>query len=208
MKQIVENIKIEVIDSAQMQAKKTLIDTQIILDRPTFENSGQISIPKGPPCEFYEVKDVNYLMLMSTVPFDMMINNMVLINTSQFSFINRTKRITVSIQCNPYHETMINFVYGELKYGNRDVAAKLTQPNFGTRWDRVLKNIVIDSNDQNTVDMAGSYPSEYSKFIHYSEDDKYQFGLNPNEVSSRLQPCLNVTPKDSENETKISHIII
>ena len=209
MRQIIQEISMSVIDPGINAPKRSLVDTKLILDEPAFENSGQITIPSGPPCEFYEVKNVNFLTLISDTSFDILINNMVLMNTNHFSFVNRTKQMTISIQCNPYKSLCINFTYGTLKLGNQDVAMKMSQPNFGTRWDRVLKNIIIESNDSNTVDTSSNYKSEYSNYIHYNHDaaDAYQFGMNPGEQSSRLQPCLNVT-NDNESGQKISHIII
>ena len=52
-----------------------------IMDTPLFHNSGMLRVPVGDSTCFYELNNVNYVWLNSEHNFDLLINDVVIINT-------------------------------------------------------------------------------------------------------------------------------
>lgn len=146
MEQLVQELKIYTIDSRQFNPRRDAMPVKRIMDTPIFHNSGLLRIPIGDSTCFYELNDVNYVWLDSSHNFDLLINDSVIINTSQFSYINQYRNIKVAIQSVREREQQIQFVYGNFELGDEDTGLYVIRDNCGAKWDRVLKNIVMNIN--------------------------------------------------------------
>lgn len=150
MEQIIQTYQISKYNTTGTDAKQVMFDKQIILDNPSFENFGTLNIPKGCNDEYYEIKLVNYVFLNSECPFDLLIDNAVLISVKQFSFVNPYKTINLSIRANCNHPLAINFVYGQVQDGSQGSATKIigNQSIQTSSWNKVVKNLKVSNNCQ------------------------------------------------------------
>lgn len=162
MNQLIEELKVFTIDNKQTSPRRNDLVIKSIIDEPIFHNSGNLRIPKMPgDCtSFYELKDVNYVFLHSTENFDLLINDLVMFNTSQFSFINRNRFITIAIRPSAVQDLFVEFVYGNVDLGDESQAVALTKPTCGAKWDRVLKNIIL------TRDLTNTAPIVFPQVSH------------------------------------------
>lgn len=162
MDQILQSIQISKYNTTDDSSKKILIDKLYTIDDPIFENYGRINIPSGNTDEFFELRDVNFVFLMSDCPFNLLISDLVVISTKHFSFINPNSTITLSIQANDQYNLQIEYCYGLLKSGDQDQAIQLTKSvNSNLKWNRVLKNIILET-DENISDLAADKRKEQS----------------------------------------------
>ena len=152
MYQLVEEFKVFTIDDKKFGQRRENMLIKSIIDEPLYHNSGTLRIPRTiDTTSFYELKDVNYLFLYGSCNFDLLISDMVMFNTSQFSFINRNRSISVAIRPSNIEDISIDFVYGNIELGDEDPAIALTKPTCGAKWDRVLKNLILTKDMSNTI---------------------------------------------------------
>ena len=151
MEQLVQELKIYTIDSRQFNPRRDAMPVKRIMDTPLFHNSGMLRVPVGDSTCFYELNNVNYVWLNSEHNFDLLINDVVIINTSQFSYINQYRNIKVAVQSVREREQQIQFVYGNFELGDESDGIHLITPECSSKWDKVLKNIILDI-DPNSLD--------------------------------------------------------
>lgn len=220
MDQIIETIQISKYNTTGTESKQNLIDKKYTLDDPTFENYGRIQVPCGDANSFFELKDVNFVYLFSTCPFNLLINNLVIINTRQFSFINPNKTITVSISNDNDYNLEIEYCYGLLKCGDQDAAIKTVSSSMGVKWDRVLKNVVIESTNE-----EGDLPSvvndsdfnKRKKFVNFdvpsniTKQEKTKPKCSCSDISNRksaVQKVQKVENITKTNDGRIRYITV
>lgn len=203
MEQIIQTVQLSKYNTSGSENKSILLDKKYTLDNPIFENAGKLNIPKGSNCEFHQLNDVNYIYLYSDCPFNLLINNLVIINTTQFSFVNTNKTISVAIETNVKYDLTIDFVYGTLKAGQQDVAAKQIQNTnkSSAKWDRVLKNIILETKPEDVVDdykYTNSNSNNINNNITCENFDatveqcntcKHYFDNIPNFADTNSMPC-------------------
>lgn len=147
MNQLIQEMKLFSIESAQFTPRRDAMAIKNIIDDPIYHNSGTLKVPKMPiqrdSTTFYELKDVNYVFLNSKTNFDLLINDMVIFNTSQFAYVNRHRYVTVAVASLTLEDLFIDFVYGNVNLGDEAAGAGLVSPACSAKWDRTLKNIVL-----------------------------------------------------------------
>ncbi len=139
MEQLIQEIKTWVTESREFTPRKDGMMIKNIIDEPTYHNSGRLHVSKGKCGTFHELKNVNFIFLNSNKPFDLLLDDAVLINTSQFSFMNRHRDISVAIQAFPNEEFFIDFCYGNVKLGDEQ---KAFHSLYSSKWDITIKNII------------------------------------------------------------------
>ena len=145
MKQLVGELKLSVIDSSQLSSRRDALYYKTILDNPLYYNSGTLDL-LGDSSSFYELKQVNYVYLLSKTNFNLLINNKVVLNTQHFMYVNQYRYLDIAVQCQPINHYEVEFTYGRLHLGDESSGMnvldqdKCKQP---AKWDRVLKNIVL-----------------------------------------------------------------
>ena len=153
MDQLIQEMKLFSIDSNQFTPRRDGMTIKNIIDEPTFHNAGKLRVPAGDSTTFYELKNINYVFLNSEQNFDLLLDDTIIINSSQFAFVNRRRNMTVAVQSMKNLELEIDFVYGNVQLGDEDKAVYDTNPECCAKWDVVLKNIIYDPDcdDDSTI---------------------------------------------------------
>lgn len=159
MNQLVQEMKIFEIESKQLSSRKDNLILKQIIDEPLFHNSGGFAL-FGDTTSYYELEGVNYLYLNSNKNFNLVLNDSVIINSQQFTYLNRYRRLNVAIQCTNDKTHKIDFVYGNLDLGDEAEALSLTKPTCSAKWSRGLKNIVL------TLDSSVPPPAIFPNISH------------------------------------------
>lgn len=147
MNQLIQEVKLFNIESNQLTARRDSMAIKRIIDSPIYHNSGNLRVPKSEIYQdsttFYELKDVNYVFLNCSDNFDLLINDVIIFNTSQFSYVNYYRYITVAVASLTMKDLSIEFVYGNVEFGDEVEGAGLTRPTCSAKWDKTLKNIIL-----------------------------------------------------------------
>lgn len=159
MNQLIQELKLYELDSQQDRPRQDNMFLKTILDEPLFHNSGRLSL-RGDSSSYYELMGVNYIWLSSNLSFNLILNDVVMINSSQFSYVNRYRRINISVQCNSEVDQKLEYVYGNLDLGDEAEALALTNPTCGAKWSQGLKNIVL------TLDNTSAPPVIFPNISH------------------------------------------
>lgn len=149
MEQILQSLNISTFDTSGSQSKNSLLDKKYTIDSPMSKSFGSLKLnPNMCSCsnEFYELKNVNFVLLFSDSPFTLIINDLIKLNTNQFTFYNPIEIISVSIPLKTKKILSIDYIYGTISCNQQNVAVTKIEQTSGTTWDKVLKNIVIDTN--------------------------------------------------------------
>ena len=197
MYQIIENVQISKFNTSGDEKKVVLLDKNYTLDDVVFETYGRIKLPCGNINDFFELKDVNYVFLMAECPFNLLINDLVVINTKQFSFINPNKTITIGISGAVDYDLEIEYCYGLLKCGDQDDAIKAVSSSMGVKWDRVLKNVIFESNN-------GELPStvDDSNFNKTEKFANFQVNENLTQKEKKKDNCCNCNDLSNHSAVK------
>lgn len=140
MEQIIETIQISKFDTTGVQPKKNLLDKMFVVEAPILQTTGKLNVLSN--CnseEFYELKDVNYILLFSDCTFNILINDMFMLNTKQFAFINTERTITIAIQINSSYDTVVDYVYGTISNKNQSSAITRVFKHQHAKWERIFK---------------------------------------------------------------------
>jgi len=150
MNQLIGELKLFTIDNKQINLRKDALIYKTILDEPFYHNSGNLNL-YGDSSSFYELKNINYIYLVSNENFNILINDKVVLNTQQFNYVNRYRNINIAIQCKPLTKQVVEFCYGNLELGDESEGLQLInqKPACAAKWDRVLKNIVLTIDKDN-----------------------------------------------------------
>lgn len=150
LNQIVEELKIYKFKQNELDSRRDLLAVQNIISDTLISNSGELIIPAASTSVFYELRDINYIYLSSIYPFNLVLNDIIVLTTRHFSYLNIDARIHVSIQSAPTYKQTINYAYGSTIDGDEYAGASASNAKYTAHWDKQLKNVIFTVRPEDT----------------------------------------------------------
>ena len=143
MKQIIEESRFFEYDKSNTN-KHEFFNKIYILDDIINQTHGKLRIEPNTKNAFV-IHDSNYIQLYSDSIFRLIINDLISIDSKQFSFYNPEKTINIKIHGICVCPIYLEYVYGQVNNNYKDTAIMPIKQNITTKYDQTLNNIVINS---------------------------------------------------------------
>lgn len=145
MRQILSDLRCFINDNSPSgETTQIPLFFKTVLDNPQTNYSGS-AIIDGVAFNSLTFTKVNFAFIVSRQPFSLVLDNKIVMYTTQFSFANVHTVMDLMIYPRLRTKVKVEYLYGYVDHGAEESTVQLPDTGCAQEYDEILQNLIIDS---------------------------------------------------------------
>ena len=150
MRQVISDLRFFIGESAKLDPLNEALIYRGIINNPKSAHSGVVVVD-GINFTKFEMQQANYAFLIAKYPFTLVLDQKVIMYTSQFAIANKNTTVNLAVYPRLRYKIELRYLYGFIEpggavdeNGNTASAIELPEGCCEEEYDAYLKNLIVD----------------------------------------------------------------